>query len=357
MQLLYLFVKIIKIEKNSSITHHILSTEMRSKDQLIYLPVQTKISCLFEIEFSETEKKVVAIDKLHKRVLRLPLDIISVNPTIKIDGTCCLIRNGQLYKRYDRKLNSKGSLKNKIIQKHLNSQNGNIENKDDILQFDVNTDFKEGPSGWIPCDSIRELFETQQTHVSSQHLVGWVPVNSNEASDKWHATAIVTSKIDNEKYATLLVPYYDEVERMAKFRVELRKVPELEGQTLELIGSKINGNVYNFPKQEKQHFLCPHGWASYLWDEKNEFLQDIKQIKLDSLKRWFDDPNNQMSKSEGIVFHVNYKENEQSKTLLLKVHRDHLNLQWPTQGFNPQFNYESHWLEELEQLKKQYKCC
>ncbi|EFC39851.1 predicted protein [Naegleria gruberi] len=321
----------------------------------MYFPVQTKISCLFEIEFLEKEKKVLAVNRLYKKVVNLPTnsDDIRVNPTIKIDGTCCLVRQEKLFKRYDRKLNASGSKKNKQFQKEISQGTADTN----ILQFDISKDFKEGPKGWIPCDSIAHLFteENNSNVVSSQHLVGWIPVDSNDAADKWHSSAIVS--INNEPHAIMLIPYFDQNDEQAKFSVEFRKLSSLENQTLELIGSKINGNVYNFPANEKQHFLVPHGWASYSWKASNAFLENVKELTVEKLKSWFEDESNIMSKSEGIVFHIMYKTEEgKDKEMLIKIHRHHLNLDWPLKGSAiPQFQYQLQWIEEVLRLKSENK--
>ena len=299
---------------------------------------------------------MIAINVLNKKVEKLVAKhIVSVNPTIKIDGTCCLIRNGQLFKRYDRKLNTRGSIKNKSFQKQLQSS----EDKENILKFSITEDYKEGPEGWIPCDSDKHLFESEQATSSSQHLVGWVPVNFSDNADKWHSTAVAKSKKDGEMYCLLLMPYYDEITKQAEFRVEMKKLKDLDNQTLELVGCKINGNVYNFPKQEKQHFLVPHGMASFAWDsERNNFLQNLKGLNLDNLKTWFEDADNLMSKSEGVVFHIIYKDSpsdENNRTMLIKIHRHHLNLKWPLKTDQQvQYQFKQEWLDVVTQLKADF---
>lgn len=65
-------------------------------------------------------------------------------PTRKWDGTACLIQDGVLYKRYDRKK-------------------------------DKNTDeYKQAPEGWFPA---------QDPDPITGHWTGWMPIGPN---DKWH---------------------------------------------------------------------------------------------------------------------------------------------------------------------------
>lgn len=97
--------------------------------------------------------------------------------TRKFDGTCCMIKEGKLYKRYDVK---KG---------------------------------REIPEGFMPAQDPDEI---------TGHWPGWIIVDENNPSDKWHIDAF--------------------------------KGYEKDG-TYELCGPKINGNPENF----SNHLLIPHG--------------------------------------------------------------------------------------------------
>ncbi|KAL9642917.1 hypothetical protein ABK040_010611 [Willaertia magna] len=448
---------IMKEEEENKETIQIESTNL-------HLPVQGKISCLFEISFNEEEKKVLATNQLNLKILKLFKNSsdnnnsynyntsehsekikknIKINPTIKIDGTCCLIRNGKLFKRFDRKLNQKGISKNKLYQKQLqqslqsSSDNTNIEmNKNEILKFDILTDFKEGPNGWFPCDSLQYLFnnninkenntnkesseeeneKNKSTIINSQHLVGWIPLNEKESSDRWHLSVLATKKNTNlennsnienkELYALTLIPKsFNKLTNKIKCEIKMISLKNLENQTVELIGSKINANPYKFPKNEKQHFLIPHGSISFLMnndnsnnddkvdcndncnDEKevdndckekdnkqvdknndgygeNGFLVNMKELTLDGLKKWFEE--NEFGKNEGIVFHIlidnkddnnnntidNKEEKKDKKIMLVKIHRHHLNLKWPID--DPMFKFDESWMEEVQKLKESY---
>lgn len=76
-------------------------------------------------------------------------------PTVKIDGTACMIKNGVLYKRYDRKMKGGGH--------------------------------KPAPEGWIACE------ENPDKH--TKHWPGWVPVGDGP-EDKWHREAFDTALKD-----------------------------------------------------------------------------------------------------------------------------------------------------------------
>lgn len=65
--------------------------------------------------------------------------------TVKWDGTACMVREGILYKRYDRKA-KRGKL-------------------------------KDAPAGWLPCE------DAPNEHTG--HWPGWVPVGAGP-EDRWH---------------------------------------------------------------------------------------------------------------------------------------------------------------------------
>jgi len=72
-------------------------------------------------------------------------------PTVKIDGMPCMVKDGQLFKRYDRK-------RNKNTGEH-----------------------KSAPGGWIPCED--------EPNEHTGHWPGWIPVDENNTADKWHDEA------------------------------------------------------------------------------------------------------------------------------------------------------------------------
>jgi hypothetical protein len=98
--------------------------------------------------------------------------------TIKFDGTSCMIRDNKLFKRFDAKHG------------------------------------KPTPDGWEPCEAERDPV--------TGHWPGWVPVDVNDPSSKWHLEAF-----------------------KGRF----------EDGTYELVGPKIQGNRYNLDSHE----LWKHG--------------------------------------------------------------------------------------------------
>lgn len=96
--------------------------------------------------------------------------------------------------------------------------------------------------------------------------------------------------------------------------LELRAVPlnELLEQTLELIGTNINGNPYGLGcKKRPVHCLVSHGSLPVV---------DLPPLDLHSLRSWFQ--TRPEGRVEGVVWHC-------GDGTLLKVHRHHLGLRWP----------------------------
>lgn len=126
-------------------------------------------------------------------------------PTVKIDGCCCAIIDGKFYKRYDAK-KGRGIPENAIKCQ---------EDADPI-------------TGHLPC---------------------WVPVDENNASDKWFIEAYNNfNTIDkNKKFK-----YYDNNKNITG--VDLRGFT-FDNRTFEAIGKHFQGNPYNLDFD----ILVPHG--------------------------------------------------------------------------------------------------
>lgn len=121
--------------------------------------------------------------------------------TLKVDGSACLVKDGELYKRYDRKLKSH-------FVKQLRSQENFVVTEDM---------FNEIPADAIPCQEKPDPVTYHHPH--------WVKIDSNKAEDKFHVEALNNFK------------------------------EKLSDGTYELIGSKINNNPYGL----ESHVLVKHG--------------------------------------------------------------------------------------------------
>lgn len=121
-------------------------------------------------------------------------------PTLKVDGTCCMVLDGELYKRYDRKM-MRGPYERK---------------KRDPAFVPQEQDYKPEPDGWIAA-------EDRPNHHTG-HWPGWLPVDFDNPENKWHAEA-------------------------------WHPHPALEDGTYELIGPKVQSNPYDL----HMHMLIKHG--------------------------------------------------------------------------------------------------
>jgi hypothetical protein len=122
--------------------------------------------------------------------------------TVKYDGTSCKIDNGQLYKRYDRKLTKAASRRRR--RGHQGPWSAN--------------DLKPAPRGWEPCEP--------EPNVHTRHWPGWLPVGDGP-EDQWHREA------------------FDE--------------GDFTDGTYELVGPAIQGNPHGL----ENHQLWKHGAETF----------------------------------------------------------------------------------------------
>lgn len=145
-----------------------------------------KIPTLFERKFEN--HKVVGISDKVTPGMEWVLDGEGT-ATIKWDGSCCAIINGEFYKRYDCR---KG---------------------------------KKPPEGFIPCDEPDKI---------TRHWPGWVKADENNPGDKWFLNAYETY-LDSQK-----------IEGTTKYDAyRTYCYPNLEDGTYEAIGKHFQGNPYN----------------------------------------------------------------------------------------------------------------
>jgi hypothetical protein len=127
--------------------------------------------------------------------------------TIKWDGTACLVQDGRLFKRYDRKPTKAARKRHKAALR-----------RGETLQPYAIEDLKPAPEGFEPCRPL------QEPDLITGHWPGWVPIDLYEPSDRWHREA-------------------------------LEDRGPLPDGTYELVGPKIQANPYGL----ERHLLIPHG--------------------------------------------------------------------------------------------------
>lgn len=153
--------------------------------------------------------------------------------TLKVDGTACLVKDGELYKRYDRKLKSN-------FVKLLRSVEG----------FKVTEDmFNTIPADAIPCQEFPDA--------KTYHHPHWIKVVSDKAEDKFHLEAftnakntltdgtyeLVGLKINNNPYGL------DEV-KLIKHMSELLHVPNRDFESIKKYLTDLNGEGIVFFNEE-----------------------------------------------------------------------------------------------------------
>ena len=304
--------------------------------------VQDKIACLFETQFNEQTKENLATGTLRKEISALFNSSNTVKPivktTVKMDGTCCLVRNGQLWKRFDKKLNRAGQEENRKLQRLIrNKGKDNVE-----LKFHVKKHYKDTPEGWVAADANAQVIHSD--YHNSQHIVGWVPVSSTDRADVWHASTVVDGKelkvlqLSPDNHAQLKVVHID------------INAPEIQNKTFELVGPKINGNLYQFPADVNQHFLIGHGSIELPQTEVSKFMtdsNDLSTVDVNKLLDWFKALENPYAQIEGLVWHILHPDDDQVLGIY-KVHQHHLGLEWPnTKAITPVLHsYREDWLHE-----------
>ncbi|XP_043822019.1 uncharacterized protein C12orf29 homolog isoform X2 [Dromiciops gliroides] len=229
--------------------------------------VQRKVPCVFVTEVKDEPSvkrehqpfKVLATETINYKAL--DADIYNAIPTEKVDGTCCYVTTykGQpyLWARLDRK----------------------------------------------PTKQAEKRFK--RFLYSKENSKGWVPVEKNNKQYCWHS-----SVVNYEFELALVLNHHADDPGL----LEISAVPlsDLLEQTLELIGTNINGNPYGLgSKKHPVHLLVPHG----AFQIKNQ-----PTLKHNDLLSWFEGCRE--GKIEGIVWHCN-------DGCLIKVHRHHLGLRWP----------------------------
>lgn len=122
--------------------------------------------------------------------------------TLKVDGSACMVKDGNLYKRWDRKLQSQ-------FMKKLRAVGASFEVTEDM--------FNVLPGNAIPCQESPDPVTYHHPH--------WVEIDKNKPEDAFHIKALESVK------------------------------GTLEDGTYELLGPKVNNN----PHQLTEYKLVKHG--------------------------------------------------------------------------------------------------
>jgi hypothetical protein len=192
------------------------------------LPVLGKVNCIFE--YVRKENGCLDGGKTRDQLVAEPTDF---TVTAKMDGTCCYIKDGQIFAR-----------------------------------LDVKKNIANAPSDWFP---------TAGTEPDrGGHIIGFRPLDRKKG-DKWHLMAI--DEQDSSKARFL------EYDKDAKaYYYVTRSIADFNGKTCELVGPSVNGNKHELDK----HAYIIHGcvelnapWRSH--KELKEWLNGPEGILYEGI--------------------------------------------------------------------------
>jgi len=174
------------------------------------LPVLSKIGTIFEYVYDEKGRPT------GKTLDKLIINPINFKVTAKFDGTCCYIKDGQIFARQDVKKN--------------------IEN---------------APKGW---------FTTSGTEPDKGgHIIGFRPLDIKKG-DKWHFQAF-----DQMCKNRAIFLEYDKESK--SFYYTTRNISDFNGYTAELVGPHVNGNKHRLDR----HAFIIHGSVEVDVEWKSHF--------------------------------------------------------------------------------------
>uniref|UniRef100_H2ZF46 RNA ligase 1 n=1 Tax=Ciona savignyi TaxID=51511 RepID=H2ZF46_CIOSA len=277
--------------------------------------VQSKISCIFGTQVIEIPSKkrfgqnykIVATKQISKQALASDVKFATV--TEKIDGTCCCVKKYQgqicLWARFDRKPSKSAEKRFKKFQnQHREWINNGKQGEEPRFKWNYPDDMKVVPQNWVPADGV-ERTGVGLVPDANGHIPGWVPISSDPRQYCWHHCVVVAG----DSILVLL-------RNNGGLKITTVHMSELEGKTLELIGTHVNGNPYGLgSKQSPFHILVEHGQI---------LVNNPPVIDYDDIKDWLNDK----APIEGIVWHC-------EDGNMFKIHRHHLGLEWPCDVTTP----------------------
>lgn len=271
--------------------------------------VQEKIPCVFQTEVKEEHSRkrdcqpfqVVATENVNPVALEAHIDCALA--TEKLDGTCCYVSEYKgrpyLWARLDRKPNKQAD---KRFKKYQHSHKGSKG-----FTWNLEEDFKTVPATWIPAHGVKH-HNGHPLPDEHGHTPGWIPVEKDNKQYCWHSSVV-------DYDAGVAVVLRPSSENEDTLEIALAPLADLLEQTLELIGTNINGNPYGMgSKKQPIHVLVSHGSVR---------VRNPPPVDFHQLCSWFQ--NSPDGGVEGIVWHCN-------NGTMVKVHRHHLGIRWPDEN-------------------------
>lgn len=215
--------------------------------------------------------KYLATNKIYPELLDKLKNGIKYRPTGKIDGTCCNIKDGRIWKRRD-----------------LKSE-------------------REKPHDWI--------MTGKQPDNTTGHLIGIMPLDKG---DVWHLDCYV-KKSENTKTKTYIMEKIMILDLNKEGNgLEYKEIDteSLNGCSVEIMGPKFQKN----PHKLKMHCVMKHGIITLNdFPDLTHYIDNSSDI-LNDIKNWFTN-SQQGPYLEGVVLHLD-------DGSMFKLHRHHLDMKW-----------------------------
>lgn len=158
--------------------------------------------------------------------------------TLKVDGSACLVKDGILYKRWDRKLKSE-------FVKKLRSVGSSFKVTEDM--------FNVLPENAIPCQEKPDPVTYHHPH--------WVEVDKNKPEDAFHIKAVEAygGKLEDGTYELIgnkvnNNPYKLEGNKLVKHGSEILEVPDRSFEGIKNFLTELNGEGIVFHHENGEMF-------------------------------------------------------------------------------------------------------
>jgi hypothetical protein len=170
--------------------------------------------------------------------------------TLKVDGSACMVKDGVLYKRYDRKLQSKYMKQARALGDKF------------VVTEDM---FNVLPSNAIPCQEKPDAVTYHHPH--------WVEIDKNKPEDSFHVKALESMnlpladgtyellgpKVNNNPYG--LTEY-----KLAKHGEDLLNVPDRSFDGIKSFLEQLNGEGIVFYHPEGEMLKIRRKDMGYFWN-------------------------------------------------------------------------------------------
>jgi hypothetical protein len=186
--------------------------------------------------------------------------------TLKVDGSACMVKEGILYKRFDRRLKSE-------FTKKLRALGNELQVTEDM--------FNVLPENAIPCEEKPDPVTYHHPH--------WVPVDKNKPEDAFHINAFeaANGKLEDGTYELIGPrinnnPYKLDRYKLVKHGAEVLNIPDRSFEGLKAFMENLDGEgvVFHHPKGE--FFKCRRKDFQLFWGhvDSRDIRDEEKKQKL-----------------------------------------------------------------------------